>query len=144
MRHSQIIAADRLNAVEVSVAAQRWARTWERAWPDGAIDAIAALYQPTAAYRSSALADPEPGGAIAYLRRQFPNESDVQCSFGEPIATGERAAVEWWASWVEDGSTVTLAGTTVLRFASDGRVSEHVDYWVQAEGRQRPYAGWGR
>jgi hypothetical protein len=51
--------------------------------------------------------------------------------------------VEWWASWVEGGKTVTLAGTIVLRFASDGLVEDHVDYWVQAEGRHAPYGGWG-
>lgn len=108
------------------------------------MDVIAALYDPAADYRSSALADPEPGGAVAYLRRQFNNESDVECRFGEPIAMSERAAVEWWASWFEDGRTVTLAGTTVLRFRPDGRVSDHVDYWLQVEGREPPYAGWGR
>jgi hypothetical protein len=130
--------------MNASAAAQRWARAWERAWPDGDVDAIAALYHADVEYRSSALGDPVPGGAVAYLRSQFPNEHDVECRFGEPIAMGERAAVEWWASWVEDGDTVTLAGTTVLRFRHDGLVSEHVDYWLQAYGRRGPYQGWGR
>jgi hypothetical protein len=130
--------------VDAEVAAQRWARTRERAWPEKAVDDIAALYHPGADYRSSALADPDPDGAVGYLRRQFPNERDVECRFGEPIAMGERAAVEWWASWVEDGATMTLAGTTVLRFRPDGLVSDHVDYWLQTAERQRPYPGWGR
>jgi nuclear transport factor 2 (NTF2) superfamily protein len=130
--------------VDVSAAAEEWARVWERGWPVRAIEDIAALYQPDAPYRSSALAAPEPGGARAYLRRQFAVEEDVQCVFGTPIVAGNRAAVEWWASWVEDGQTLTLAGTTLLRFAADGLVSDHVDYWVQAPGRQAAYPGWGR
>jgi hypothetical protein len=56
---------------------------------------------------------------------------------------GERAAVEWWASWVEDGAELTLAGATVLRFDDEGRVVEHLDYWVETQGRLLPFAGWG-
>jgi hypothetical protein len=66
----------------------------------------------------------------------------VRCRFGAPIVAGDRAAVEWWASWIEAGQTTTLAGATVLRFGTDGLVMDHVDYWVQADGRQLPYAGW--
>jgi len=104
---------------------------------------IAGLYRPDATYRSSPFAEPEPGGAVAYLRRQFAVEEAVQCRFGDPIVSAERAAVEWWASWIEGAEVVTLAGTTVLSFAPDGLVVDHVDYWVQAEGRHGPYAGWG-
>jgi nuclear transport factor 2 (NTF2) superfamily protein len=129
--------------VDVLAAAQKWARTWERAWPQRAVDDIAALYRPDAVYRSSAVRQPEPGGAVAYLRRQFAVELGVQCRFGNPIAAGARAAVEWWASWVEGGETVTLAGTTVLRFGPDGLVVDHVDYWLAVEGRHAPYVGWG-
>jgi hypothetical protein len=129
-------------SMETRAAAARWAETWERAWPAGDAAAIEALYAPGASYRSSALADPEPGGVRAYLARQFPAEHDVQCQFGRPVAEGDRAAVEWWSSWVEDGATVTLAGVTVLRFDADGQVVDHVDYWLSAEGRREPYAGW--
>ena len=48
---------------------------------------------------------------------------------------GTRAAVEWWASLVEEAREVTLSGTTILRFDSDGLVANHVDYWVQSDGR---------
>jgi hypothetical protein len=104
---------------------------------------IAGLYRPDATYRSSALRDPEPGGALGYLRRQLAVEETVHCRFASPIVDGSRAAVQWWASWVEGDEQVTLAGTTVLRFASDGLVEDHVDYWLQAEGRHAPYDGWG-
>ena len=91
---------------------------------------IAALYRDTASYRSSRFGEPEPGGALAYVERQFAVEEAVECRFAEPIASGERAAVEWSASFIEADQAVTLAGTTVLRFDADGLVVDHVDYWM--------------
>lgn len=129
--------------MEVLAAARRWADTWEREWAAKNADEIAALYAEGAVYRSHPLRDPEPGGALAYTRRQFAVEEAITCRFGEPLATGDRAAVEWWASWVEDEREQTLAGTTVLRFDREGRVIEHLDYWVHGDGRIAPYGGWG-
>lgn len=57
----------------------------------------------------------------------------MECWFGEPIASGERAAVEWSASFVEADQAITLAGTTVVRFDSAGLVVDHVDYWMQKQ-----------
>src|SRR3954471_13955288 len=86
--------------MEIGVAAARWAETWQRAWPAGDAAAIELLYAPNASYRSSALADPEPGGVTAYLARQFAAEQDVRCRFGQSVADRVRAAVEWWpAGW---------------------------------------------
>jgi predicted enzyme related to lactoylglutathione lyase len=130
--------------MDTRTAAERWARTWERAWPAKRIEDIDALYADGATYRSHALRDREQGGAQGYLRRELPSESDIECRFGAPIAADGRAAVEWWASWEEAFETITLAGTTVLRFDDDGQVVEHVDYWVQGEGRPAPFEGWGR
>ena len=55
---------------------------------------------------------------------------------------GTRAAVEWWASLVQEAAEVTLSGTTILTFDSDGFVVDHIDYWVQSEGRLAPLTGW--
>jgi hypothetical protein len=43
-------------------------------------------------------------GVRSYLARNFTVESEVECRFDEPIADGDRAAVQWWASWVEAGN----------------------------------------
>ena len=58
-------------------------------------------------------------------------------------AAGDRAAVEWWATWVENERELTLAGATVLCFDGDGLVLEHVDYWVERDGRMSSFPGWG-
>ena len=72
----------------------------------------------------------------------FAEESDVTCSFGEPVVAGDRAAVEWWGSWIEEGRPITLAGVTMLRFDDEGKVVDQRDYWNQAEGRIEPYSDW--
>jgi ketosteroid isomerase-like protein len=125
-------------------AAERWRRTWQDAWPRHDVDAIVALYAPEAAYRSVAFRAPSTGvdGVRRYLRETFDSESDVRCRFGEPVVGGGRAAVEWWASWTENGHPLTLAGTTMLAFDDDGLVVDHRDYWNQEEERVEHYPGW--
>jgi predicted SnoaL-like aldol condensation-catalyzing enzyme len=81
-------------------------------------------------------------GVRRYLGEQLPAEQNIQCWFGEPIASGDRASVEWWASWTEDGQELTFAGVTVLRFDEDGKVIEHRDYDNHVEGREPPYPEW--
>ena len=125
-------------------AARRWKETWEHAWPRGDIDAIAALYAPSANYRALAFRDPYRGvdGVRQYLRSNVEAESGVICRFGDPIASDTHAVVEWWASWEEDGEAVSLAGVTLLRFDAGGLVVDHRDYWNQEPGRTQPYDGW--
>ena len=61
---------------------------------------------------------------------------NAECRFGEPIVAGERAAVDWWAEITSrDGSVETLAGTSLLRFHSDGLVAEQRDVWASTPGR---------
>ncbi|NTV74212.1 MAG: serine/threonine protein kinase, partial [Holophaga sp.] len=50
-----------------------------------------------------------------------------------------RAAIAWWASWLEGEAPVTLAGVSVLRFDGRGRVVEHLDLWNDREGRHPPF-----
>ncbi len=125
-------------------AAERWRQRWQDAWPRRDVDAIAALYAPSAAYRALAFRPAVHGidGARCYLRDAFAGESDVTCRFGDPVADGSRAAVEWWASWVEGGERLTMAGTTMLAFDDEGRVVDHRDYWNQRPARMEPYPGW--
>lgn len=128
--------------MNVESAAKTWASTWARAWPQRDAGTIARLYADEAVYRSHPLRDPHPGGALAYTRWAFADEDEVCCWFGDPIVSGQRAAVEWWATLLEGGRPVTLIGTTVLRFGPDGKVIEHRDYWLTDEGHRSPYAGW--
>lgn len=129
----------------VEAAARRWAQTWSRAWPVKDTEAISALYADGAAYRSHPFRAPKigPSGAREYVAWAFAEEEHLTCWFGEPITCGSRAAVEWWAVFRSKGKDHTIAGTTVLRFSHDGKVTEHLDYWCTDEGRRLPPDGWG-
>jgi ketosteroid isomerase-like protein len=130
--------------VDVEAASRRWANVWERAWPAKDVEAIVALYADHALYRALVFREPDRGtdGVRGYLRRNFDVEEEIECRFGEPIASGDRAAVEWWASWIEAGGQLTLAGVTVLLFDDEGLVVDHRDYWNEVDRREPPYPGW--
>ena len=130
--------------MEVEAAARRWAETWARAWPRADVEAIAALYADDVVYRALVFREPDRGveGVRRYLTREFGVESDVECRFGDPVVGRDRAAVEWWASWIEEGKPITLAGTTILRFDPDGLVIDHRDYWNSVDRREPPFDGW--
>jgi SnoaL-like domain len=130
--------------LDAEAAARRWRDTWERAWPAKDSEAIVALYSDEVEYRALVHRDPELGlaGVRAYLEREFGVEQEIECRFGEPVAAGDRAAVEWWASWVEEGRELTMAGTTLLRFDDEGLVVDHRDYWNELPRREPPFSGW--
>jgi YD repeat-containing protein len=81
--------------------------------------------------------DATPNPHFCCLAGNFPVEEDIGCWF-----SGGRAAVEWWASWTEQGQELTYAGVTVLYFDDQGQVVEHRDYDNHVEQRQPPYADW--
>jgi SnoaL-like domain len=130
--------------MDAVAVAERWRRTWQDAWPRHDIEAIAALYAPEATYRALAFRAPHTGidGVRRYLHETFDSESDVVCRFGEPVVGGGRAAVEWWASWIENGHPQTLAGTTMLAFNDHGLVVDHRDYWNEEGERVAHYPSW--
>jgi ketosteroid isomerase-like protein len=130
--------------LETEAAARRWRDTWERAWPTKDVDAIVALYSDDVAYRALVFREPDLGlaGVRRYLEENFDVEQDIECRFGEPVVSGDRAAVEWWASWLENGEPLTLAGSTFLRFDVDGLVVDHRDYWNEVKRHEPPFDGW--
>jgi hypothetical protein len=130
--------------LDTEAAARRWRDTWQRAWPAKDVDAIVALYADSVPYRALAFREPDLGiaGVTRYLQTEFGVEDEIECRFGEPVVGGDRAAVEWWASWTESGRELTLAGATLLRFDADGLVVDHRDYWNEVPRREPPFSGW--
>jgi hypothetical protein len=125
--------------------ARRWAEGYEAAWRAGDPEAAAALYAPDVHYRSEAFRDPHLGreGVLAYTGQAYAAEADQDPRFGTPIAAGASAAVEWWATTLEEGEPATLIGTSVLTFTPDGLVATGRDYWFLEPGTHPPFDGWG-
>ncbi len=132
--------------METQEAAQRWADVWQRAWEARNAEPIVALYAEDAVYSSEPYRTPFRGrdGARIYVVGAFAEEEDVRAWFGQPIVSGSRAAIQWWASLVEDGKGVTLAGTSILTFDADDVVVDQWDTWNSVDERHEPPEGWGR
>ena len=123
--------------------AARWAAAFRQAWLKGDAEAAARLYAADCVFRSHPFRELE--DARAYMRRVLPEAEAPEVWFGEPIEDGDRAAVEYWALFVEpDGTESTIAGCHVMRFDADGLVAEARDYWSLEPGHRRPPETWGR
>jgi hypothetical protein len=130
---------------EVREHARRWAEGYERAWRAADPEAAAALYAPDCHYRSEPFRDPHLGrdGVLAYTRGAYATEADQDPRFGTPFAAPTGAAVEWWATVLEEGRPSTLVGTSVLTFTPGGLVATARDYWFLEPGTHQPSDGWG-
>ncbi|MGH3064983.1 MAG: nuclear transport factor 2 family protein [Gaiellaceae bacterium] len=107
--------------------------TWSRAWTIGDVEAVAALYASDAVFYSHPFR--ARGAPREYVEWAFADQEKAECRFGEPIVSGDRAAIDWWATITsKDGSIETVAGTSLLRFGDDGLVVEQRDAWASAQG----------
>ena len=123
-------------------AARRWADVWERGWPATDVDAISALYADGAVFYSHPFRDRQ--APSDYVTWAFSEQAEAECRFGEPVVDGDRAAVDWWAIMTgTDGAVESIAGTSLLRFDSEGLVVEQRDVWAIEPGR-RDLADWAR
>ena len=128
--------------MDTESAARNWIDAWSRSWRELDADLLEPAYAPEAIHRSHPFR--EPGNPIDYARWALSEEEgEPEVWMGEPIVSGDRAAIEWWAALIENGQEVTLAGTSIVRFGDDGRAVEQHDYWGQADGRVSPWEGWG-
>jgi hypothetical protein len=127
--------------VDADAAARNWIDAWSRAWRALDAELLEPIYAPDAVHRSHPFRDA--GNPIEYARWALSEEEgEPEVWMGNPIVTGDRAAIEWWACLVENGKQVSLAGTSIVRFDADGLAVEQTDYWGQAEGRTPPFHGW--
>jgi SnoaL-like domain len=128
--------------MDTEAAARNWIDAWSRSWRELNADFLASVYAPGAIMRSHPFREPE--NPLDYARWALSEEEgEPEVWMGEPIVSGDRASIEWWAATIENGKLITLAGVSILRFGSDGRVVEQHDYFGQADGRMAPWEGWG-
>lgn len=114
--------------------AGKWIDVWSRAWPAADVEAIAGLYSPDAVFSSHPFRNRQ--DPRKYVEWAFSDQVVAECRFGEPVVSGDRAAVDWWGVITsQDGSAETIAGTSLLRFNADGLVVEQRDAWASQPGR---------
>lgn len=103
-------------------------------------------FAPDAHFRSEPFRDPHLGrdGVLAYTRDAYATEAGQDPRFGIPFASATGAAVEWWATALEEGRPATLIGASVLTFTPAGLVATARDYWFLEPGTHLPFDGWGR
>lgn len=127
---------------DAAAAARAWADVWQRAWPAADLESIAALYAPDALFYSQPFRERQ--APRDYVALVFAEQAEAECRFGEPVVSGDRAAVDWWGVITDrDGSVETIAGTSLLRFDANGLVVEQRDVWAGEPGR-RELLDWPR
>jgi limonene-1,2-epoxide hydrolase len=123
---------------------REWIERYGRAWEMADEESIVTLFTEDARYRSSPFREPHVGHdqIRAYWRRATGSQRGAHVRMGNPFVDGERVAVEWWTTMIDDDQEVTLPGCLVLRLGPDGRCTELREYWHLAPGRYEPFAGW--
>lgn len=131
---------------DTRTAARSWADTWKRGWEALEPGPIVNLYADAITYSSEPFREVYRGrdGVRAYVEGSFGDETEVRAWFSEPVVDGDRASVSWWATLVDSGERVTLAGTSLLRFDADGLAVDQWDAWNMLTGWREPPEGWGR
>ncbi|MEO8220035.1 MAG: nuclear transport factor 2 family protein [Specibacter sp.] len=121
-------------------AAQRWATTWEQAWPLRDVEAIVQLQADDGDHWASMFRRIHGHDALRdYLRECFEEETaPAETMFGEPAVDGRHACVEYYVViHLADGPT-TISGCTVLHFDGFGLVKQARDYSHAKKGRHEP------
>ena len=127
--------------MDADAAARRWIDAWSRSWRELDADVLEPIYAPNAVFRSHPFREPQ--NPIEYARSALSEEEGrPEVWMGQPLVSGDRAAIEWWATVIENGKPITLAGASLIHFDPDGRVIEQHDYWAQTDGHVPPWQGW--
>lgn len=127
--------------MQTQAAAQRWAKTWARAWPLQDVESIVELQAEDGDHWAS-LFRPLRGraGLRSYLEECFAEETQpAEAWFDVPTVDGARASVEYWVIMCINGEPMTVSGCTVLTFDDRGLVKVARDYsHVLQEHHERP------
>jgi len=122
-----------------------WLARYRRAWIERDAEAAARLFTEDAIYREQPFQAPFVGRESIrdYWSRVTASQTGVELRYGQSVTDGSRVAVEWWANLQTNDGPLTLAGEFFLVFADTGECRELREYWILAQGRVDPPAGWG-
>ena len=133
--------------------ASTWMAAYLDAWETRDADAVEKLFTPNAVYQSIPGVGPETfEGREAIHKYWFDvtrEQSKIHGVQGEPIVTGNRAAIEIWVTFRDPeyepkgDHMITLLETNVVTFVKGGLASKNVEYWNLIPGVHAPPKGWG-
>ena len=70
---------------------------------------------------------------LAYFEHLYANVQKIEFDFIDHLRDGERGFVRWSMKFnhprLKSGTDITVPGSSFLRFAGDGKVSYHQDYF---------------
>jgi steroid delta-isomerase len=78
------------------------------------------------------------------FRHMFASVDNIRFTVDHSMASGDTSLMSWRFQGMLSGRQWSFEGSSVLRFAPDGRVAEHVDHW-DAAGQfyeRFPVIGW--
>jgi len=126
---------------------QDWVDGYGQAWRDKDPEAAAALFTEDATYRDHPTGEGYrgPDGVRTYWTNITAPQQDPDVRMGTPIVSADnrRAAVEFWARFLNDGQPVSVIGILFLRFADSGLCEELRETWNFEMGDHAPPADWG-
>jgi predicted ester cyclase len=78
------------------------------------------------------------------FRHMFENVEDVNFDIHEMLAEGSVCLMAWHFGGKLSGKSWNFDGTSIIRFAEDGRVVEHIDHWDAGRNfyEHLPLIGW--
>jgi len=133
--------------------ATKWMQGYLQAWETRDADAVVKLFTPNGVYQSI------PGvpsqtfvGRKAIHKYWFDvtrPQSMIHGVQGQPVVTGNRAAIEIWVTFRDPvynpkgKHMITLLETNVVTFVKSGLASKNVEYWNIIPGVHSPPPGWG-
>ena len=81
---------------------------------------------------------------IRVFSEMFAEVGPVRFSVSDARGNASTGMLAWQFEGQLRGKPWTFEGTTVLRFSSDGRICEHIDYWDAASNfyERLPVIGW--
>jgi hypothetical protein len=81
---------------------------------------------------------------IRVFKHMFANVSDIHFRVADAMMQNDLCLMRWRLEGRLGGKPWILDGASAVRFAPDGRVSEHIDYWDAAGDfyERIPVIGW--
>ncbi len=78
------------------------------------------------------------------FQHMFENVSDIRFTVHHAMADGDTCLMAWRFEGRLPSGRWGFDGTSVIRFAADGRVTEHIDHWDAARDfyERLPIIGW--